>query len=298
MSTDPREDDTAARVLLSRLTEPGDARVGALVRAHGAPGVVALVLDGAGELAACRARLPAGGVAAAIEQVGADLAQLDRLGGRILRPGTVDWPSQLDDLGPRAPLLLWQRGAANLRLTALRSVSVVGARACTRYGETVAAELAAGLAERGWAVVSGGAYGIDAAAHRGALAVSGSSVAVLACGVDIAYPRGHEQLFDRLCEDGALLAEAAPGAVPYRGRFLVRNRVIAALTRGTVVVEAAIRSGSLATARAARDLSRVVMGVPGPVTSAMSAGVHRELRDGALLVSSVAEVIEAVGEIG
>ena len=158
--------------------------------------------------------------------------------------------------------------------------------------------MAAGLAERGWTVVSGGAFGIDAAAHRGALAVGGVSVAVLAGGVDVSYPRGHDQLFCRLLEDGLLVSEVPPGSAPFRSRFLVRNRLIAALTRGTLVVEAALRSGSLATAREARDLGRMVMGTPGPVTSAMSAGVHRALREGALLVSSVEEVVEAVGEIG
>lgn len=296
-SPDPSGDDTAARVLLSGLAEPGDVRLAAAIGRHGAAGVVRRILSASPDLALAtyRARL---GPVPATERVAADLQRLERVGGRLLLPGSRDWPTQLDDLGLRAPLLLWVRGGGQLRLAALRSVSVVGARASTSYGNAVAGELAAGLAERGWCVVSGGAFGIDAAAHRGALAGGGTTVAALACGVDVSYPRAHEALFTRLLDDGVLVSESVPGATPYRGRFLVRNRVIAALSRGTVVVEAALRSGSLATAREARELGRVVMGVPGPVTSAMSAGVHRLLREDGLLVSSVAEVVEAVGELG
>ena len=154
------------------------------------------------------------------------------------------------------------------------------------------------LAAAGWSVVSGGAFGIDAAAHAGALAAGGVTVGVLACGVDVAYPPRHEALFARIGADGALVSEVPPGAAPHRTRFLVRNRVIAALTRGTVVVEAALRSGALATARAAERLGRPVLAVPGPVTSPMSAGVHRELRSGALAVTCASEVIEAVGVLG
>jgi DNA processing protein len=295
--TDPLVDDVAARVLLARLAEPGDTRVHRAVADLGAVGLVDRIVTGTGDdLQVYRARLPRDRTPA--EGVAADLAELARLDGRLVLPGQREWPTQLDDLGERAPVLLWVRGAADLRLAALRSVAIVGSRSSSPYGDRVASDLGAGLAERGWAVVSGGAYGIDAAAHRGALAVDGVSVAVLACGVDVAYPRGHDGLFSRLLVDGVVMTEAAPGAPPYRGRFLVRNRVIAALSRGTVVVEAALRSGSLATAREAGELGRVVMGVPGPVTSTMSAGVHGALRDGALLVTTVEEVVEAVGDLG
>ncbi len=296
---DPRRDEVAARVLLARLGEPGDVRLGERVRREGATATVAQILRGdaaVGGLSTYQARLPADTDVVAV--VAADVERLQRVDAVLVVPGTSDWPTQLDDLGDAAPLLLSVRGAAHLRMSALRAVSIVGARASTQYGDLVAGELAAGLAERGWTVVSGGAFGIDAAAHRGAIAAGGSSVAVLAGGVDVAYPRAHEALFARLLDEGLLIAESPPGSAPHRSRFLVRNRVIAALTRGTVVVEAALRSGSLSTARHARDLDRVVMGVPGPVTSTMSAGVHRELREGALLVSSVAEVIEAVAGIG
>jgi DNA processing protein len=161
--------------------------------------------------------------------------------------------------------------------------------------------LAHGLGERGWTTVSGGAFGIDAAAHRGALVAGAPTVAVLACGVDRAYPGAHSALFARVLDDGLLVSEWPPGCAPLRHRFLVRNRLIAALTRGTVVVEAAARSGALATGRRARDLGKQVMAVPGPVTSAMSVGCHELLRDreqGAVLVTTAAEVVEQVGAIG
>lgn len=193
---------------------------------------------------------------------------------------------------------MWVRGEADLRMWALKSVAVVGARACTEYGTYMAASLGAGLAERGWVVVSGGAYGVDGAAHRGALAAGGATVAVLACGVDRAYPPGHTELIGRIAEQGLLVGELPPGDHPTASRFVLRNRVIAALTRGTVVVEAALRSGSLVTARAAQRLGRYTMGVPGPVTSALSAGVHELLRGEAVLVADAADVVELVGEMG
>jgi DNA processing protein len=180
-----------------------------------------------------------------------------------------------------------------------RAVAVVGARASTSYGNHVAQELGYGLASRGWAVVSGGAYGIDAAAHRGALAAGGVTVAVLACGVDRAYPAEHASLFERIVDDGLLISEWPPGADPHRHRFLIRNRVIAALSRGTVVVEANARSGARQTLGRAALLGRAVMAVPGPVTSAMSVGCHQLLRySGARPVMSYEEVLEEVGRIG
>jgi DNA processing protein len=179
-------------------------------------------------------------------------------------------------------------------------VALVGARAAPEYGQHVASELATDLAARGWTIVSGGAYGIDAAGHRGALAVGGMSIAVLAFGIDTTYPRGHDSLFARLRDDGALVSEHPPGSTPTKPRFLQRNRLIAALTRGTVVVEAAIRSGALNTAACARRIGRPVMVVPGPITSAQSAGCHRLARDDgpARLVTDASEVVEEVGLIG
>ncbi len=180
-------------------------------------------------------------------------------------------------------------------------MAVVGSRASTAYGEHVAGEFGYQLAERGWTVVSGGAFGIDAAAHRGALAADGPTVAVLACGVDRPYPAANGALLHRIAESGLVVSEWPPGAAPHQHRFLVRNRLIAGLTRGTVVVEAAARSGATATANRAQKLGKQVMVVPGPVTSAMSVGCHELLRDQestARLVASAAHVLEVVGRLG
>ncbi|WP_420035761.1 DNA-processing protein DprA [Streptomyces sp. cg28] len=294
-----------ARARLTRIVEPGWEPAGRWLREFGAVETVRRI-DEADEGAADPA-LPgvrearwAGLVARAREAPPAelDLTRAGRLGARFVCPGDPEWPGQLDDLGDARPLGLWVRGGPSLRMWALRSVAVVGARACTDYGVRMGASLGAGLAERGWVVVSGGAYGIDAAAHRGALGATGATVAVLACGIDRTYPRGHEQLIDRIAEQGLVVGELPPGAHPTPSRFILRNRVIAALTRGTVVVEAAYRSGALGTARWALRTGRHVMGVPGPATSAVSAGVHELLRKEGVLVTDAEEVVELVGEMG
>ncbi|MEU8520627.1 DNA-processing protein DprA [Streptomyces sp. NPDC048577] len=227
-----------------------------------------------------------------------DLDALDAYGGRLVVPGDTEWPRQLDDLGDARPIGLWIHGSADLRTWALRSVALVGARACTSYGAHTATTLASGLAERGWVVVSGAAFGIDGAAHRGALAAHGATVAVLASGVDNPYPRGHAGLIRRIAEQGLVIGELPPGSHPTPSRFILRNRVIAALTRGTVVVEAEYRSGSLVTARAAQRLGRHTMGIPGPVSSGLSTGVHELLRAEATLVTDVDDIIELVGDMG
>ena len=289
------DDDRLARAALSAVIEPGDRVVGALIAAHGAAEVLAAIRAGtlpAAALEHYRTRLPAA-------QTALEALACGRLGLRFVPPGSGEWPAQLDDLAAARPLGLWVRGAPFEALTR-RSVAVVGARACTAYGEQVAAELAAVIAERGWTVVSGAAYGIDAAAHRGALAAHGPTVAVLACGVDVTYPRGHDRLLARILDSGgALASEAPPGEHVTKPRFLQRNRVIAALTRGTVVVEAAWRSGALNTASHAAELARHVMAVPGPVTSTASAGCHRLVREGgAVLVACGEHVVELVGPLG
>jgi DNA processing protein len=284
-----------ARMRLTQLAEPGDQRLGALVQQSAASEVLARIQAGDRALPGAdnyRARL------------GIDSDEphhhLTQVGGRFLVPGDGEWPTQLSALEASAPLGLYVVGT-DLRVAAVRSVAVVGSRAASEYGASVASELATDLALRSWTVVSGGAYGIDAAAHRGALVAGGTTVAVLACGVDTVYPRGHVELFDRVVGDGGVLvAELPPGSTPTRPRFLQRNRVIAGLTRGTVVVEAQLRSGALNTAAHARRLGRPVMVVPGPVTSANSAGCHRLARDDdpARLVTDASEVIEEVGMIG
>ena len=213
-------------------------------------------------------------------------------GIRLICPGDPEWPGQLDVLGDARPWGLWVRGRGDLRYACLRSVSIVGTRSVTAYGSHVCTEMAATLAERGWTVVSGGAFGIDGCAHRMAMMAGGVTVAVLACGVDRDYPPGHHGLFRDIRVKGVMVSEWPPGRRPTRPGFLVRNRVIAALSRGTVVVEAALRSGALSTARHARDLGRPLMAVPGPVTSPLSAGCHEIIREwGAVCVTSAQDVI-------
>lgn len=291
-----------ARAALTRVLEPGDERGGRWLRECGAAGLWQRITDPAGEaerLPGMTVRRLAGyRLRAARADPERDLAAVAAVGGRFVCPGDREWPTQLDDLGDARPTGLWVRGGPDLRLWALRSVAVVGARACTPYGAHMATTLGAGLAERGWVVVSGAAFGVDGAAHRGALAAGGATVAVLACGVDVAYPPGHAELIARVAGQGLVIGELPPSEHPTRSRFVLRNRVIAALTRGTVVVEAEYRSGSLATARVARRLGRFTMGVPGPATSGLSAGVHELLRGEAVLVTDAAEVAELVGDMG
>ncbi|MEU9977936.1 DNA-processing protein DprA [Streptomyces sp. NPDC051014] len=288
-----------ARVFLARVVEPGDEVAGRWIRERGAH-EVARRLKSAGEPLPGVGDKRWSGLLARAERADprADLVLARQAGARFVAPGDTEWPTQLDDLGDARPVGLWVRGRPSLRMWSLRAVAVVGARACTEYGAHMAAALAAGLAERGWVVVSGGAYGVDGAAHRGALGAGGATVAVLACGVDRPYPRGHTELIGRIAEQGLVVGELPPGEHPTQSRFVLRNRVIAALTRGTVVVEAALRSGSLVTARAAQRLGRFTMGVPGPATSGLSAGVHELLRGEAALVTDAAEVVELVGDMG
>lgn len=293
------EDDRLARAAWSRLAEPGDVAAARLVAEVGAPLALEAVVTGRGP-ERWRTRL------ADVDPAG-DVAAVRAAGGRLVVPEDEEWPTALADLdvdatGERplgAPFCLWVRGPAHLADVSARSAALVGSRAATAYGQHVAADLAVGLADRGFAVVSGGAFGIDAAAHRAAVAVGGTSVAVLACGVDRTYPPGNAALLARLAQTGALVSEVPPGSTPTRWRFLERNRLIAALTRGTVVVEAAWRSGALSTADRAERLHRPVGAVPGPVTSPASAGCHRLLRDrGAVCVTSAQEAAELLGELG
>ncbi|MFE2055549.1 DNA-processing protein DprA [Streptomyces sp. NPDC059446] len=304
MTAPPADDgrERLARAALTRVFEPGDERGGRWLRETGAVELIRR-LTGAEEAARAlegmtAARLAGYRLRASSADPARDLADAAAVGGRFVCPGDQEWPSQLDDLGDARPIGLWVRGRSDLRLWALRSVALVGARACTPYGPHMAATLAGGLAERGWVVVSGAAFGVDGAAHRGALAAGGATMAVLACGVDVAYPRGHAELIGRIVEQGMVMGELPPSEHPTRSRFVLRNRVIAALTRGTVVVEAEYRSGSLVTARNALRLGRFTMGVPGPATSGLSAGVHELLRGEGVLVTDAAEIAELVGEIG
>jgi DNA processing protein len=305
-----------------RLTEPGDAVMGRLVASYGPEAAIGQIRDGAldpeftrwfvsshrrgsgesqgGQLTARLDRMLASW-SARLETAdpAKDLAEGEWGGARLVVPGDPGWPTQLDDLGDSRPHALWLHGEADLRFSCLRSVAVVGSRAATPYGTHVAAEFGAGLGERQWTVISGGAYGVDGAAHRGALAGETPTVAVLACGTDVAYPSAHHQLFAAVRSQGLLVSECPMGAHPTRPRFLVRNRIIAALSRGTVVIEAAVRSGALNTAGHAIALNRHLAAVPGPVTSENSAGCHRLIRQGAAAcVTTPEEMIELVGAMG
>ncbi|KAA9087373.1 DNA-protecting protein DprA [Microbacterium radiodurans] len=202
-----------------------------------------------------------------------------RIGARLLVPGDPEWPARADDLGVHAPVALWVRGDVGVLASDAPAIAVVGARAATAYGTHAAAEIAGELASAGAAIVSGAAFGIDAAAHRAAVAVGGRGIAVLAGGVDKAYPAAHGELLGRIARSGAVISEVACGTAPTKWRFLQRNRLIAALSDATVVVEAGWRSGSLNTAGHAAALGRPLGAVPGPITSAASAGCHRVLRE-------------------
>jgi DNA processing protein len=286
------DDDRLARAAWSRLAEPGDEEAWGFVAEHGAGEALRLLADSGGRVR------PRWWVRWAHTDPRRDLWVLERFGGRWIVPGDAQWPLRLDDLQQRRPFGLWVRGRLDLADACARSVAVVGARTATYYGRDLAAGIATGCADAGYTTVSGGAYGIDAAAHRAALAVDGVTVAVLACGIDRAYPRGNERLLEQIAEVGCLVSEVPPGSAPTRWRFLERNRLIAALTAGTVVVEAAWRSGAQNTARHALGLGRPLGACPGPVTSALSAGCHRLMREGAVCVCDAGEVLELVAPIG
>ncbi|GAB4084934.1 DNA-processing protein DprA [Myceligenerans cantabricum] len=324
-------DPLTARAAWSRLAEPGDVVAGALVAALGAGEAlewVAGAVERPGRAAAELARLepgahmarvlrgdgdgdgprsPAAALLAGVRRWSSrlgtlaphrDLDALERVAGALLVPGDPRWPVGLDALGPAAPHALWVRGRTDLGVMSRRAVSLVGSRASTSYGERVARDLAAGVVSRGFTVVSGGAHGIDAEAHRAALAADGCTLVLLASGVDRLYPSGNARLMEAATSAGAVVSEVPPGSTPFRQRFLARNRIIAALGSATVVVEAAMRSGALSTANHAARLVRPVGAVPGPVTSMASVGCHELLRSGAAVcVTDAAEAAELAGPL-
>ncbi|RRD44916.1 DNA-processing protein DprA [Buchananella hordeovulneris] len=308
-ATDP--DATGLAVAAwSRLTEPGDRAAHALVGALGyreawrwvqrqPDPAAAWQLTGAATVRQWATALARWRPRLATVEPAQELHAARLLGATLLWPGRPGWSPALADLGPDAPLALWVRGEVELlERAAVGGVALVGARAATKYGQRIATHLAEGLAGQGGAVVvSGGAYGIDAAAHAGALAIGGATVAFLAGGLDRLYPVGNRDLLQRISRAGALVSECPPGTSPSRVRFLLRNRLIAAATRATIVVEAAARSGALNTARQATDLLRPVGAVPGPLGSDLSVGCHGLIRDGATLIGSVADARELLGPI-
>jgi DNA processing protein len=295
-------DERVVRLLLSRLIEPEDHLFAQLREsaASAAPAELLRAILGEGSPAPWSAeladRLEGRRAGLHLKLAQADPAADFRAGAaveaRFLIPGDADWPPGLDDLGGGAPFGIWVIGAFEPRAPA---VAMVGARACTGYGNQAAGQLAADLARAGTTVVSGAALGVDGAAHRGALAVGGMTVAVLACGIDRSYPASHRMLIQTIGQRGAVVAELPPGTSPTRFRFLARNRLIAALGLGTVVVEAASRSGSLVTARLAAELGRAVFAVPGPVTSRQSTGTNQLLCDGAIPAVDGPQVLAELG---
>lgn len=299
-ATRPTETQRLARVTLSRAAEPGDLTTASLVEQLGPEGAVEHQLDPK-KGSQLHSRLLAVDPARELERA-------ERQGIRFVIPGDPEWPTWIDDLSETGsvvvqemgglPVGLWVRGP--MPLSAVRdSVAIVGSRSSTTYGTDVARDIAAVVARAGLPVISGAAVGIDLAAHRGALGGGGATLAVLACGVDRPYPSANTELIRYLWEHYAVVSEVAPGSAPTRRRFLARNRIIAALARGTVVTEAALRSGALNTANWTECLSRPVMGVPGPVTSAASQGIHSWIRRGAAtLVTHGSEVLELLGASG
>ncbi|PWW54237.1 DNA-processing protein DprA [Actinokineospora spheciospongiae] len=299
------DDIRLARAFLLRVAEPPAGALGGFVDSVGPVAAAAAIRagevpDGVREETVARKDF---------EQAEADLVAARHCGARLVVPEDDEWPgwpllALANALrgGKRwaaPPVALWVRGPARLDEALHRAVAVVGARSATSYGEHVATEFGHGLAGAGITVVSGAAFGIDGAAHRGALHAGGTTVAVLACGVDRFYPAGHSAMLGRIAATGAVLSEYPPGTPPAKHRFLVRNRLIAALASGTVVVEAGIRSGARNTASSTAQLGKPLVAVPGPVTSAMSLGCHDLLRAGtATLASTLDEVMEAVGQIG
>ena len=299
-----------ARASWTGIAEPGDRAAGELVATLGAAGALTVLVEA----------WPVKRIADAVSAGGSDLAAADiesaiarwsprlksgvalvalrqavRCAVRLLVPGDPAWPVGVDDLGPHAPIALWLRGNESAVAAAKHSIALVGARAATGYGEHVTMEASAGLVDRGFAIISGAAYGIDGMAHRAALASSGQTVAILAGGVDRFYPSGHDALLARIVESGAVLSELPCGAPPTKWRFLQRNRLIAAASQATIVLEAGWRSGSLNTAGHAASLGRPIGAMPGPVTSAASAGCHRLIREyAATLVTSATEMAELV----
>ncbi|WP_223512646.1 DNA-processing protein DprA [Nocardia sputi] len=237
-----------------------------------------------------------------------DIETIERIGGRVVTPDDPEWPAwrmlglaQLEpgrDRDGAVPLVLWVRGPRSLLEASERAVAVVGARCSTGYGNRVTGEIAGDLAAQGWTIVSGAAFGVDGMAHRAALAVHGLTIAVLACGIDRPYPVQHERLLVDIAESGLVVSEYPPGVTAQKYRFLARNRLIAALADGVLVVEAGLRSGARNTVKWARRMGRPALAVPGPVTSAASVGCHRMIRDGeALLVTRAEEVVDEAGPL-
>lgn len=307
---DPSDDEVHERFAAGAWTvlpEPGDSVAGLVRERVGAVRSLELLVEGASAAAWASElgdRDAARDVAAALarwqprlaaERILAAFTQGAAFGQRLVTRADEHWPDALEDLGPHAPAALWVRGDPAALAACARSAALVGSRASSGYGELVTGQLAVGLAGRRYAVVSGGAYGIDGTAHRATMAAGGTTIAVLAGGLDRFYPAGHDELLQRVADSACVVAEAPSGVPPTRWRFLARNRLIAALASATVVVEAGSRSGSINTAGHAAALGRPLGAVPGPVTSGSSTGCHRLLREyGAAVIERAEHIVELV----
>lgn len=224
-----------------------------------------------------------------------ELQKISAAGAQLLTPEDPDWPSGANDL-QAPPIALYVKGRREA--LAQPSIAIVGTRNPTPYGVRIAGDFAAGFVDRDYSIISGGAYGIDSAAHRGALVAEGCTIAVIASGIDTPYPSGNSRLFEEISESGAIISEVAIGTPALPHRFLTRNRIIAALSQSTLVVEAAFRSGSLRTARDAAQLLRPVMAIPGPINSPSSEGCHRLIGERAAeIVTSISDAYELISAL-
>jgi DNA processing protein len=286
-------DINEALLLLAHVIEPNDERMQFFIEEVGPIDAIEAIRRGSipkRESEGLQARLRAFSFAAA-------LRELDRCSARLVFRDSSEWPTQLNDLGHERPFVLWVVGTPDVRLSAVRSLSMVGARDCTPYGRFVASDWSARFSDKGWVVISGGALGIDGAAHQGVLSVGGVTMCVLACGVDVSYPRAHESLLANIADTGLLISESPPGSPAMRQRFLSRNRIIASLSRGTVVVEAGSRSGTTSTANFVNRLNRPLFAVPGAVTSPASTGCHQLINEGkAILATQWQDVAAMLGD--
>lgn len=267
-----------SRFVLANICEPGDSRINKLAMKHDWAELVLnpILLPEFYQIALSRIS-----IAKILDDFNTQ---------NFITPQSAHWPSGLEDLGTSTPVGLWYRGILE-KLNPI-SIAIVGARGATTYGSSVAAEIAMELSGLNINIVSGGAFGIDAAAHQGAIQGNGFTIAVMAGGTNQLYPKTNSSLFSRIIESGLILSEVPPSSPPLRHRFLIRNRLIAAISQATLVVEARIKSGAMSTANEATNLGRDVMAVPGSVRSATSAGCHKLIRDGAVLVSSANEICE------
>ena len=283
--------DKEARMALMSILEPGTALWAEEIDKYGAIGVY--------EKFSNRTYDPIkyGALYEKLEKINLEKLEeeIAQAGAELLIPGHESWPSEVDELAA-PPIGLLVKG--NLSALTFDSLAIVGTRNPTPYGVRIAGDFAAGFADRGWSITSGGAYGIDTAAHKGALVAEGPTIAVIASGIDVEYPLGNSRLFAEILENGAIVSESLPGVPALPHRFLTRNRLIAAMSRSTLVVEAAFRSGSLRTARDAAELMRPVMAIPGPINSPSSDGCHRLIGERcAEIVTSVTDALELISSL-